>query len=313
MKSFPIDLEDLLTIAAGVLDATGILLEANAGFLHLLPPGCSQPIGSKVSRFFIQPDFATFVALQDGHGHAGYQGLITIGDYAAKTRALRGRVWRTTTGIRVLAEYDIIDLERLNDAMLDINRDASAVQDTLARANVALKQREVQSVEASLTDVLTGVGNRRKLNQALTTEISRVRRNQGKLSAIMIDVDHFKRVNDEYGHSAGDKVLARCGALLKSHTRPTDIVARFGGEEFMVLLPHTNLAQALIKAEQLRSVFAAEPFAPLTRSLTSSFGVTELLREENSESFLSRVDGALYQAKAEGRNRVVAAGAEPKV
>jgi diguanylate cyclase (GGDEF)-like protein len=304
MNSFTFDLDAMLTVAAGVLDANGVLLEANAGLLRLLPAACAPPIGTKVARYFIQPSFAT---LADGAGRNEYHGLLTIGDYAGTTRTLRGRVWRTAADIRVLAEYDIAELEKLNDAILELNREASIAQRSLTHANVSSKQREVQVVEASLTDALTGVGNRRKLDQALATEISRVRRHGGTLSAIMADVDHFKRVNDEYGHGAGDKVLARFGALLRIQTRATDVVARFGGEEFVVLMPHTSLAQAVLRAEQLRSSLAAELIAPLTKPVTASFGVAMLAHGEEQESLLSRIDAALYRAKDGGRNKVVAA------
>jgi len=309
VKSFPVDLEALQTVAAAVLDEDGVLLEANAGFLRLLPPGLAKPIGSRVGRIFIQPSFAALRATMSKDGQDSYHGLLTIGDYDVRSRTLRGRVWHTAAGLRVLAEYDIAELERLNDAMLDLNRDSAVVQHTLAQSNVSLTQRQGQLVEESLTDALTGVGNRRKLEQSLAIEVSRVRRGAGSLSVIMADIDHFKRVNDVYGHGAGDKVLAHLGALLKSTTRPTDIVARFGGEEFFVLMPHTSLAQAALKAEQLRAALAAQIIEPLTEPVTSSFGVAELSPEEEGQSLLGRVDAALYQAKETGRNRVVAASA----
>jgi hypothetical protein len=92
MKSFAVDLDTLLTVAVGVLDASGVLLEANAGFLRLLPASCPQPISAKVARFFIQPNFVTLVAAADRGDHDGYRGLLTIGDSAGKTRTLRGHV-----------------------------------------------------------------------------------------------------------------------------------------------------------------------------------------------------------------------------
>jgi len=177
---------------------------------------------------------------------------------------------------------------------------------------VALKHREVQILETSLTDVLTGVGNRRKLEQPLATEISRVQRGGGTLSAIMADVDHFKSVNDRHGHGAGDKVLAHLALLLRSQTRPTDIVARYGGEEFMVLMPDTSLPQAVLKAGQFRSALEASLIEPLTSAVTCSFGVAELALEESAASLLARVDAALYQAKERGRNQVVAAEPAPQ-
>ena len=310
MKSFPVDLEALQTVVAAVLDNDGVLLEANAGFLRLFPPEFAQLIGTRVARFFIQPSFAVLGATMSNDGNDSYHGLLTIGAYGASSRTLRGRVWRTSKGLRVLAEYDIAELERLSDAMLALNRESAAAQHTLTQSNVSLMQRQGRLVEESLTDALTGVGNRRKLEQSLVIEVSRVRRGSGSLSAIMADIDHFKRVNDMHGHSTGDKVLARFGALLKAQTRPTDIVARFGGEEFLVLMPDTSQAQAMLKAEKLRAALAAQIIEPLTEPVTSSFGVAELSPDEDGQSLLGRVDAALYEAKATGRNRVVAAIAD---
>lgn len=264
MKSFAADLDALLTVAAAVLDADGVLLEANAGFLRLLPAAIATPIGAKISRFFIQPNFAALRASMNDTPSAGYRGLLTIGDRNGTTRTLLGRTWRCDDGIQMLAEYDIVELERFADEMLDLNRESSLAQNALIRESVTMKQRERWILEASLTDALTGLGNRRRLDQALATEISRTRRAGGLLSALMLDIDHFKCINDTYGHSVGDTVLARVGALLRSHTRPTDIVTRFGGEEFVVLMPDAGLAQAAVKAELLRTMLAAEMMGPIS-------------------------------------------------
>jgi len=304
MKTFTVDLDEMLTVAAAVLDANGVLLRANPGFLRLLPVESGNPVGARIARFFIQPGFAALAAQSDVDVGDGYRGLLTIGDHAGKTRTLRGHVWRRATEIRVLAE-----LEKLYESMLDLSRDSLLREHAAAEANVNLRHREGQLLETSLTDSLTRVGNRRKLEQALATEISRVRRTGGTLCAIMADIDHFKLVNDVYGHGAGDSVLIRFGALLMSKTRPTDIVTRFGGEEFIVLMPQTVLAQALAKAEQFRSALAAELIEPLGKPVTSSFGVAELASGEDAESFLGRIDAALYRAKEAGRNRVIAADA----
>ena len=121
----------------------------------------------------------------------------------------------------------------MNDAVLELNRGYARAQLELAHINHKLQQREAQIVASSLTDPLTGVGNRRQLEQALAAEVHRAQCTGTRLSALMIDLDHFKRVNDNYGHEAGDKVLVAFGDLLRRGTRATDIVARFGGEEFV--------------------------------------------------------------------------------
>jgi len=311
LKLLSSELDELLAVAAAVLDMSGNLLEGNAGFLRLLAADTKQPIGTQATRFFIQPNFATLLVAANAN-HEGYRGLITIGDDAGTARTLRGLVWRTDHGmIRILAEYDIAEMERLNEAILELNQESSIVQRSLHQTNITLTQREGRYAVESLTDALTGIGNRRRLDQAMATEVSRARRGEGTLCVIIADIDHFKGINDRYGHVAGDKVLARFGELLRVNSRITDIVVRFGGEEFVVLLPHTNLAQALSKAEQYRIALSAKAIEPLEHTVTLSFGVAEFAHSETGESFLGRADAALYRAKQAGRNRVVAAEAGP--
>ena len=307
MKSFAAELQPLLTVVAAVLDRNGVLLEANAGLLRLLPASVASPIGTRIARFFIQPNFAALMAAVGDEDAGCYRGLMTIGDYAGITRTLRGRAWRTDTGLRILAEYDIAELETLADAVLNLNQESVVSQRDLIQANSALARSQSRILEDSLTDALTGVGNRRRFEQALEAEINRARRGEGPLSVVMADVDHFKRVNDDHGHGVGDKVLADLGELLKLQTRSTDVVSRFGGEEFIVLLPHTGLAQATQKAEKFRTALEARVMEALGRPVTASFGVAELADGEDRETFLARIDAALYRAKSEGRNRVVAA------
>ena len=306
MSWFPPELAPLLTVAAAALDEDGTLIEANAGFLRLIKVEGPQPIGTCVARFFLQPDFATLVRAPAGADGEIHRGLLTIGDYMGRTRSVHARIWRIGGRLRVLAEYDIEELERLNDAMLELNRVNADAQLELAQTNLKLQQREAQVVALSLIDPLTGVGNRRRLEQALPLEISRSERTGGKLCALMADLDHFKRVNDRYGHQAGDILLAAFGDLLRRHTRANDVVTRFGGEEFVMLMPHTDLAHARDTAERIRAALAASPIAPLPDPVTVSIGVAELTAGEQADGLLRRIDKALYVAKAAGRNRVTA-------
>jgi len=252
------------------------------------------------AHFFLQPDFSALrLATADVDGEI-YHGLLTVGEYHGKTRTLRARVWR------VVAEFDVEELERLYDTVLELNRDYSSAQTELAHANIKLQQREAQILAVSLTDALSGVGNRRRLEQALPLEVSRAKRDGLRLCAIMADIDFFKRVNDNYGHDAGDKVIAAFGGLLLSQTRPTDIVARYGGEEFVIMMPHTDLAHALVAAERIRASVAALRIEPLPNGITSSFGAAELGIGEQADALMRRIDAALYAAKQAGRNRVIA-------
>jgi diguanylate cyclase (GGDEF)-like protein len=131
----------------------------------------------------------------------------------------------------------------------------------------------------------------------------------------MLDLDHFKQINDRYGHGKGDEVLAAVGAAITANLRVSDFAGRFGGEEFLILLPETTTASALPSAERIRTAIAAITLPGLDRDITASLGIADLLEHAgSSDGLVHEADRALYAAKAQGRNRtVVAAPAEPAV
>jgi two-component system cell cycle response regulator len=136
-------------------------------------------------------------------------------------------------------------------------------------------------------------------------EVERARRYGHPLAAILFDLDHFKEVNDHFGHAAGDRLLRAMAQEVRRALRPTDLLGRWGGEEFVVLLPETALQSAVDVAERLRYLVAGLPWE--TGSLTASFGVAECTATDNLGALLRRADRALYEAKRLGRNRVVPA------
>ena len=159
------------------------------------------------------------------------------------------------------------------------------------------------------TDPLTAVLNRRALTERLLGELERAKRYDSAVSLLLIDVDHFKRVNDSYGHLVGDDVLTDIGALLQRAVRSVDVVARYGGEEFVIVLPETGTGGATTFAERIREVIEQHPFLYGSGGelrLTVSVGVAVFPAPglETVEDFLARADQALYRAKAEGRNLV---------
>lgn len=155
------------------------------------------------------------------------------------------------------------------------------------------------------TDELTGLHNRRHFDTVLDFEIRRSSRSRHDITLIMIDVDHFKALNDTYGHPCGDAVLRDLAQVLKSTLRSTDIVARYGGEEFVVLLLDTPRQTGLVAAEKLRCAVRDHAFSP--RAVTVSLGVASYPRDASApEELLARADAALYRAKAAGRDRVMA-------
>lgn len=158
--------------------------------------------------------------------------------------------------------------------------------------------------ELAHTDALTHIYNRLYFDKFLGIEASKARRYGGGFSIIFFDIDHFKNINDHYGHPRGDRVLRRISDIVSSSNRDTDIFARYGGEEFILLAPSTNIEGAFTHAERLRSNIENSHFSIDTK-ITSSFGVTEFdSTTDNAESVIKRADEALYLAKKKGRNRV---------
>ncbi|HPB75450.1 MAG TPA: diguanylate cyclase, partial [Chromatiaceae bacterium] len=179
-------------------------------------------------------------------------------------------------------------------------------RDLTEQANQALQAANEELQRLAITDTLTGVWNRRHFEQVVAAEIQRNRRYGEPLSLLLFDIDHFKAINDTHGHLVGDQVLIGLCHRVREHLRGVDVLARWGGEEFVVLLPHCDGPQAQRLAEKLRALIAAEPF-PGAGRVTSSFGVAEFRPPESADAWLNRADDALYQAKSAGRNRVWAA------
>ncbi|QEW05148.1 GGDEF domain-containing protein [Nitrincola iocasae] len=180
----------------------------------------------------------------------------------------------------------------------------------VARSITRRKLLEKELLEASQTDPLTRVANRRPLFDLLQSRFSEFQRYHHPTSLILFDLDHFKQVNDRFGHLMGDQVLTTLCDICQQTLRDNDLLARFGGEEFIVVLPNTVMEQALHLAERMREVVFRELsacFPQYERAITISLGVSEfLISDPQFESLLQRADTALYQAKHAGRNRVKA-------
>lgn len=167
--------------------------------------------------------------------------------------------------------------------------------------------RRTREVNALLhTDSLTGAGNRMAMEAALERSVGHFRRYQTPSTLLMLDLDHYKRVNDEFGHSVGDRILKAFTTTIASRLRETDHFCRFGGEEFVVIADNTSLPDARRLAEDLRDMVAHTEFHP-TGGLTISVGLAELREDESTDDWLRRADLALYEAKNAGRNQVQSA------
>lgn len=179
------------------------------------------------------------------------------------------------------------------------------IQDELtdARDEARASNRELEVLAE--TDALTQLGNRMRLDDVLTYELRRAQRRREPLSIIMLDIDHFKRVNDEFGHPVGDQVLTAIAHTLRASLRSTDTIGRWGGEEFLVILPSTTTVQSADVAEKIRAAVEAQDLETAGH-VTVSLGVTSSRDGDSPGLIVNRADEALYQAKWGGRNKVVA-------
>ncbi len=173
----------------------------------------------------------------------------------------------------------------------------------LVRLNEALQQKAEENRQLAETDALTGAASRYRLERALQLECERARRFHQPFTVIAMDVDNFKQINDSYGHNAGDQTLINIVALVRRHIREIDLLARWGGDEFMVLLPNTGREDALVVASKFQALMASEPICPHAPA-TMSFGLAEYQQDEQKESLMVRADRALYQAKQLGKDQI---------
>ncbi len=202
---------------------------------------------------------------------------------------------------RILKERTVA----LGQAVLDRTRIIEQQSRDLATSLEDLQQANLELTRLSSTDRLTQICNRVKLDAVLSEEVARATRYRSKFSVSLMDIDHFKQVNDSHGHLIGDAVLVRIAGILRENVRKSDTLGRWGGEEFLLILPETDLEQACLLAEKLRQSIAAEHF-PVVGPKTCSFGVASFQPGDTGDRLLARADEALYEAKHAGRNRIQA-------
>jgi diguanylate cyclase (GGDEF)-like protein len=217
--------------------------------------------------------------------------------------ALRHLTWQTqrvaagdfTQRVDFMGEFS----EAFNSMVVALDK----ARTELDERNELLRAQAATLEELATTDVLTGTFNRRKFNELILAEIERVRRYGHPLSLLVVDIDHFKRINDTHGHEAGDEVLIVLAGLIRAGIRATDSLARWGGEEFVVLSPEVSVEEAAGLAERLRSAARTYKYS-FVGSVTASIGVAQHRAGETPDELFARADEALYRAKEGGRDRV---------
>ncbi|MGV3581137.1 MAG: GGDEF domain-containing protein [Methylophilus sp.] len=226
----------------------------------------------------------------------GYAGKLSETDDIVKINEILESLMRDTHTMQT-------DIMRSREALLHQKEEAESSQEKIKKLQDELSQLS----ETVRLDQLTGVLNRRGLDEAFTAEVSRFNRGGGSLSVALLDIDNFKNLNDTYGHQVGDTALKHLADVVKKTIRPTDIVTRLGGEEFVILLPDTNIEEAVITMTRLQRTLTKEYFLGNNERLliTFSAGIALYKKDEEQPDVLGRADQAMYLAKRMGKNRVM--------
>lgn len=237
-------------------------------------------------------------------------------------------LWKPSSEFLGRSVYDVLDKKVARQFMQNVNRAIETGETQILEYQLSLNgkslhyelrimadgkgdilvvvrnfTRQKQAERMAAMDPLTHAYNRRKLSELLDQEIKRVERNDKPFSMVMLDIDHFKKINDTHGHDAGDYVLKRMTNLIRENIRDVDILSRYGGEEFVIILPERNLKVAIAVAERIRKVIESACFDKVGQ-ITISAGVSDFMQGDSRESVFKKADKALYIAKNGGRNRV---------
>ena len=249
-----------------------------------------------ISDFFLEND-------EDNDSNNRSEGVQYIDKYT------HGKKWVETVAkknknqvkVKIFSKEDMLDrYYQIRVSPLNSGNDYS-----LSFTDITdLESKRLSSKHEAEYDPLTKIYNRVKVNKVLKYMTYNVKKYNHELTLILFDIDHFKRVNDVHGHNVGDSVLVEISSLVKGLLRNGDIFARWGGEEFVVLVQNTSLQESALLASRLRNEIEKFPFS-VVKKLTCSFGVTQFRAGDTEKQFFERVDVALYEAKENGRNQVV--------
>jgi diguanylate cyclase (GGDEF)-like protein len=290
-------LEETSRLGLVLIDGESWILACNNGFAAMLGLD-NKPLGRKMRDFL--SGSSPPLAFPD----RGYQPVhLIFNSPAAGEMFLNGYVFPRGGSFVIAFEQSRMGHNELVEKMSRLNDQIVAITRELEKKNAALSEA-LQTIKRIMNvDPLTGLLNRRAFFPLLKKFLAFAKRHQLPLSCIMTDIDHFKAVNDTYGHEMGDTVLKKFARLLKNSTRQEDILGRFGGEEFVLILPNTPGGAALETAERMRKNLERMKFKGLKGSVTASFGIAERRSGDDEKSIVKRADDALYVAKGGGRNR----------
>lgn len=295
-------------VFALLMESDGVIRERNRAGNRIFPPDFSKNFGLSIWDYLVSSDAQHLrQRLADLGGQHDSCLLLNLADGQQNPITVEVGLVRCGGAILLLGTHEHRHDSQLQTEILKLTNDLSLMIRETARKNRELKDANETIERLARTDALTGLANRRTLQEALQREIARAGRHAESLSVIMADLDHFKSINDQFGHVTGDQVLARTASVFGSQLRPYDLAARYGGEEFVLLLPGTSAEGAIAAAERIRMEVSEIKVPGCATQITISLGVASWVTDEAPEEFVARADQALYRAKNTGRNRVEAA------
>ncbi len=292
---------DLHAVALALLDVDGTISEANRGFAAAFAPN-----GEAVR--LVKPDMSALNKADPGGDGLIFAGAIVFSSPKGGWDGVSGAIYHFGQKLLVVVEPGVSAYPQLNAEIERIGRELEETRRNVTRRNQAL-QNALEKIEAlKRQDTLTGLANRRSLDERIGQEIGRWERYRRPLGLVLMEMDDFAGVNESYGREVGDELLRHVATILNQTVRTTDLVARYGGLEFAVLLAETNEMGSLIVAERLRMELESQIILPMVRPLTASFGVAMLLPGEGRQEFCARAGRAVGYSKKNGRNCVTMAG-----
>ena len=290
------------TICTALIDKQLIIVDCNRAFQNIVGAS-SKPVGKRFNSFLTAEDRD----LKFAPPEKGFQELrfTVIGEMQSQNNMI-GCVSRAEGGYLLFCERAWITEDEIFEEISKINNQLANMTRELNKKNIALEKANVTINKLLRSDNLTGIANRLYFQEYYQKVQAYAVRHQSPLSLVMADIDHFKAVNDRYGHQVGDQVLVDFAKLLQKNCREEDLPVRYGGEEFCILLVASDADQAYSQAERMRSQVEAATMGEQQLKITASFGLATLRQGESLDGILKRADEALYRAKNSGRNSVVA-------
>lgn len=296
------------SVLALVLGPDGSIRARNKAGCRFFPEVPDKNFGLTIWEFLTCSDVQDLrQRLADGRTSQNGRLLLNVANGQQDPITLEVELVRCSGATLLLGTQEHRHDAQFESELLKLTNDLLLMTREGTRKNRELQKANQMIAQLARTDPLTGLANRRTLGETFAREIARAERLGEALSMLMADLDHFKGINDQFGHNTGDQVLVRVAAVFKSQARPYDLAVRHGGEEFVLVLPGTSTEGAIAVAERIREQIADLTVPGCPTSITLSVGVASWMAGEAPDAFVARADAALYNAKSNGRNRIVTA------